>query len=127
MTTTTDILTTLTDGREITTARMESLTIAAELGADEATLTVLRDALRVRRHPTMVLPRQRLENCSRGRGWCRQGRGDSAIWGERHERGYEVGPGKWTVGGHDGFSRKGSDTWTVRQVPVGDQTWTVAD
>ena len=123
----TNILTTLTAGHEISRQRMESLTIAAELGADEATLITPRDALRVRRHPTMVLPRERLENLSRGRGWCRQGKGDNAVWGERHERGYEVGPGKWTVGGHDGFSRKGYDAWTVRQIQVGDQTWTVAD
>lgn len=38
-----------------------------------------------------------------------------------------VGPGKWEVGGHDGFARKKSDSWVVVHVILNDgSVWTVA-
>lgn len=73
-----------------------------------------------------MLPPHRFESLSRGSGWCRKGKGDSATWGERTDGGYRVGPGRWIVGGNDGFRRKGSDEWTVEHVTVGGQIWTVA-
>lgn len=118
---------TLTVGRtNISAKRIESLTIAIGLGADEATLIELRDAEHLSRTATVRLPAHRLEGMSRGRGWARMGRGDSAVWGERVDGGYRVGPGRWTVGGNDGFNRKGSNEYTARHIAVGDQTWTIA-
>lgn len=117
----------LLDGRELTEARKESLSDARALGAPIAVLVVLAEATRVRQSPKMRLPAHRFEGLSRGKGWARMGRGDSAQWGERHEDGgYEVGPGKWTVGGNDGFSRKGETKWVVKHIAVGDKTWTIA-
>ncbi len=107
-------------------SRIETLKKAIELGADDTTLEILCDANRVGRGETVVLPAHRYEGLSRGKGWARKGRGTNAIWGERVSNGYRVGPGNWTVGGNDGFSRKGETTWTVKHVRVGDQIWTVA-
>lgn len=107
--------------------RMQSLRLATEAGADMATLTRIASALRVERKATIVLPMQRLEMLSRGKGWARKGRGDKAVWGERVDGGYEVGAGRWTVGGSDGFSRKGEDQWTVEEIKVGEETWTIAN
>lgn len=75
---------------------------------------------------TICLPPHRYEGLSRGRGWARKGRGANAEWGERTDGGYRVGPGRWTVGGNDGFSRKGEVIWTVEHIRVGEETWTVA-
>lgn len=110
---------------EISAARLETLTIAHPL-VDDALFARLANALRVARTATIVLPAHRYEGLSRGRGWARRGRGGSAEWGERTDKGYRVGPGRWTVGGSDGYSRKGEDTWTVEHVAVGAETWTVA-
>lgn len=107
--------------------RRESLRLATEAGADMATLTRIAAALRVERKATIVLPMQRLEKLSRGKGWARKGRGDKAVWGERVDGGYEVGAGRWTVGGSDGFARKGEDVWTVEEIKVGEETWTIAN
>lgn len=111
---------------DISTARLESLT-AAHPHVDDKTFARISNALRVRQRETIVLPAQRFENLSRGKGWCRKGRGANAEWGERTDKGYEVGPGKWTVGGNDGFKRKGEDVWTVEHVQVGTDTWTIAN
>lgn len=81
----------------------------------------------VSKKPTIVLPAHRFESLSRGRGWARKGKGATAVWGERVEGGYEVGPGRWEVGGHDGFNRKKSDTYDVKHIQVGAETWTVAN
>lgn len=113
-------------GAECTPARRESLRRAIEAGASDAVLGQLADAPRLSRKFTIVLPAHRFENLSRGKGWCRLGKGDSAAWGERVDNGYQVGPGRWTVGASDGFSRKGQDTYTVKHVTVGTETWTVA-
>lgn len=106
--------------------RRERLAQAVELGADDALLRVLCDAVRISRTDTILLPAHRLEGKSRGKGWARKGNRDSAVWGEREEGGYRVGPGKWTVGGNDGFSRKGEATWDVTNIAVGIETWTIA-
>lgn len=106
--------------------RLERLVEAIELGASDAALEALCDAARTSRTTEITLPAHRYEGLSRGRGWARKGRGDSAVWGERVDGGYRVGPGRWVVGGSDGFSRKGETVWEVKHVAVGDQTWTVA-
>lgn len=116
------------DCGEINDARRLLLAKAIALGADDAALTVLGKALRASVKTTILIPNHSLATLSRGRGWCRKGKGDSATWGERDEDGlgYRVGPGKWIVGGHDGFSRKRQEEWKVEHVTVGDETWTVA-
>jgi hypothetical protein len=39
------------------------------------------------------------------------------VWGEGVDEGYRLrSEGKWIIGGHDGFSRKGEDVWDVRRV-----------
>jgi hypothetical protein len=117
----------LIDGHEVSDRRKETLSRAIELGADDATLAALRDAVRVSRKLTIVLPANRLERLSRGRGWARKGKGPSAAWGERVDGGgYSVGPGHWSVGASDGFSRKHYDEWTVKHIAVGGETWTIA-
>jgi hypothetical protein len=118
----------LCTGHTVSDSRRESLIIALGLGADDSTLVRLRDAGRLDRsgRRTVDLPPGRYEHCSRGRGWARRGRGDSAVWGERVDAGYRVGVGRWTVGSTDGFSRKSSEDWTVEHIRVGTETWTVA-
>jgi len=108
-------------------ARIARLAKALELGATDSVLEEICNAARTSERATILLPRNRLENLSRGRGWCRKGKGDKAEWGEREDDGYRVGPGRWTVGGNDGFSRKNEDSWLVKNVQVGDQIWTIAN
>lgn len=120
-------LKTLCEGHEVSDARRETLAKAIDAGANDATLSLIRDANRVARRATIVLPPHRLEGLSRGRGWARKGTRDKAEWGERVEGGYRVGPGRWTVGGNDGFSRKAETVWNVEHVRVGADTWTVAN
>ena len=115
------------EGRDVDDARRETLLIAIALGATDKILITIRDALRVFRGPTIVLPPSRYEHCSRGKGWARLGKGDNVTWGERAEKGgYCVGPGKWAVGSNDGYKRKDSVSWNVKHVAVGTETWTVA-
>lgn len=106
--------------------RKETLVRASELGADDATLVVLRDAIRVSRTSTMTLP-ARYGNTSRAKGWARLGSGDTARWGVEYRGDYEVAaPGKWVVFSSDGFKREEKVNWTVEHVSVGPETWTVA-
>lgn len=111
---------------EVSESRMESLTMAHEL-VDDATFTRLAGAARLNRKPMIFLPKLHLEGLSRGRGWARKGTGEKAVWAERTERGYRVGPGKWVVGATDGFRRKDSRAWTVANITVGDNIWTIAN
>lgn len=117
----------LCEGHQVSERRRESLAIAIGLGADDATLIRLRDARRLARRDDIVLPPHHYEGLSRGRGWARMGSGKSVVWGERDGAGYRVGPGRWSIGATDGFSRKDSIEWTVEHVRVGDQVWTTAD
>lgn len=117
----------LTAAKAVSEKREESVRMAIEADASDSLIVVLVEARRVSRTDTVVLPQQRFEQLSRGKGWCRKGRGSSAEWGERDDSGYRVGPGRWTVGGNDGFSRKGEDVWLVKNVTVGDKIWTIAD
>jgi hypothetical protein len=126
-TATTTTLESLLAGHEVSEPRVVSLQLAIELGADKATLERIRDAAKVNRRDFMVLPAHRFENLSRGRGWARKGRGDNVAWGERCDGGYRVGPGRWSVGATDGYSRKASVEWQVEQIVVGAETWTIAN
>lgn len=110
----------------ISEKRLASLSLSHSL-VEDAVFLKLASATRLSRKTSIVLPSHRFEGLSRGKGWARKGRGDKAEWGERDGNGYIVGPGRWVVGGHDGFSRKGEDTWEVTHVQVGKETWTVAD
>lgn len=106
--------------------RREFLRLALELGADHKTICLLAEATRVARKTTIVLPSGKYEHLSRGRGWARLGKGISAQWGERVKNGYEVGPGRWSVGSTDGFKRKSAVVWDVKNIQVGPETWTIA-
>jgi hypothetical protein len=100
---------------------------AIELGASDELVVTLADAVCVSRKESIRLPAGRLEKLSRGRGWCRQGVGDAATWGEREDGGYRVyTAGRWVVGCSDGFRRKSQETWDVSRITVGSETWTVA-
>jgi hypothetical protein len=112
---------------DVSDARRPLLARAIEWEADLATLEILASALRVSSGSTITLPAHRYEMLSRGRGWARKGQGQSASWGNRTDRGYEVTPGRWVVGATDGFSRKASDAWVVKSVSVGSETWLVAN
>lgn len=111
---------------DIGETRLALLTEAHSL-VDDTTFARISDAMRVAKSMTVVLPAHRYEGLSRGKGWARQGVGKSAVWGERVSGGYRVGPGRWTVGGNDGFRRKGETEWNVEHVTVGGETWTIAD
>lgn len=113
-------------GKDVSEMRRATLARAIELGAETATLATIRDAVRVNRFAHMHLPQHRLALKSRGKGWCRKGRGDNAEWADLESSGYRVSPGKWIVGGADGYDRKGQDEWVVKHVQVGAETWTIA-
>ncbi len=118
----------ITAGHNLCDSRKDSIRMAIESGADEATIIEIRDANRASRKTVVTLLPHRYENLSRGNGWCRKGRGDSAEWANKNEKGnYVVGPGTWAVGGHDGFTRKNENVWTVKHIAVGTETWTIAN
>lgn len=109
-----------------TDARRESLRLAAEAGADDATLRRLAAATRLNRFPHIDLP-ARYAGLSRSKGWARLGRGDAATWGEESKGGFRVStPGTWTTFSSDGFSREKRETWKVEHVTIGSLTWTIA-
>jgi hypothetical protein len=117
----------LIDGNRVSDARRETLERAIALGATQKSLESLRDAVRVCRRDTIGLPQGRYASCSRGKSWCRKGRGDSAMFVYLEANGeYRVGPGRWTVGSNDGFNRKEQTPWHVKHVKVGTETWTIA-
>ena len=104
----------------------ELLADAHALECSDEVFKQIADAHHVGQGLTVELPLGKYEHLSRGRGWARKGRGDRVAWGERTRDGYTVGPGRWTVGSTDGFSRKSSVDWWVEHVQVGAQTWTLA-
>lgn len=113
--------------KDVTDMRKETLQIAIDNGASREQITQIRDAVRASRKETIVLPFHRFELLSRGRGWARKGNRDKAVWGEREDKGYRVGAGSWTVGGNDGFSRKGETKWEVKNIAFGGVTFTIAN
>jgi len=118
----------LCEGYTVSEPRRVTLARAIDLGADDATLVTLRDSVRVSRQPTITLPALRYELLSRGRGWAKSPqKGPAKAWGERVDKGYQVGPGRWSVGATDGFRRKDSYNWVVKHIAVGAETWTIAD
>lgn len=109
--------------------RMVSLEIANLKGITDEVFVQLATAVRLKRRNGFInLSAHRFENLSRGRGWARKGKGPSVEWAERGENGgYNCTVGTWVIGGNDGFSRKGSDTWKVSEIRVGDELWLIAN
>lgn len=108
--------------------RDAAIAVAKSLGKAEA-VAVFESAVSVgvQGELSVVLPANRLESLSKGRGWARLGKFDDAAWGVRVEGGYRVNrPGVWTVGGNDGFDRKREDDYKVARVKIGDLFWIVA-
>lgn len=105
-----------------------AIAVAKSLGKDEA-VEVFQSAVSVgvQGELSVILPPNRLESLSKGRGWARLGKFDDAIWGVKVEGGYRVSrPGNWVVGGDDGFGRKREDSYKVARVKIGDMFWVVA-
>jgi hypothetical protein len=97
--------------------RCRALILAASRGATPQDLRAIAEAVRVSTGDGVTVPMHHYETLSRGRGWARLGRGEKAVWGERTEGGYRLRQeGRWVVGGHDGFSRRGETIWDVRRV-----------
>ncbi len=118
----------LAHGASLSEKRQESLAMAHDAGVNDDTFERIATATIVNRSAGVILPPHRFEGLSRGRGWCRLGRGSNVHWGERVDGGYRVErPGRWIVGGNDGFSRKKEDAWNVEHVRVGNVTWTIAN
>jgi hypothetical protein len=115
------------EGKPANPSREATLTAAIKLGASAAALRSIALSRLVSKSLTIALPPHRYEGLSRGKGWARKGSGDSVVWGEKAREGYLVGPGRWVVGGNDGFNRKGENHWEVEHVQVGSSIWTVAD
>lgn len=111
-------------GSNVSDARVITLIRAAVTGLTPAQLKTIASAARVAKGDTIVLPTGKYDHLSRGKGWCRRGKGDSATWGQSvNGGGWKVGPGKWTVGSSDGFSRKEQVEWDVKNVGG----WTIAN
>lgn len=108
--------------------RDAAMAVAKSLGKDEA-VEVFQSAVSVgvQGELSVILPTNRLESLSKGRGWARLGKFDDATWGVKVEGGYRVSrPGNWVVGGDDGFGRKREDSYKVARVKIGDLFWIVA-
>lgn len=108
--------------------RDAAIAVAKSLGKDEA-VEVFQSAVSVgvQGELSVILPPNRLESLSKGRGWARLGKFDDATWGVKVEGGYLVSrPGNWVVGGDDGFGRKREDSYKVARVKIGDLFWIVA-
>lgn len=108
--------------------RDAAIAVAKSLGKDEvADLFASAVAIGVQGELSVVLPPNRLESLSKGKGWARLGKYDDATWGVKVEGGYRVNrPGNWVVGGDDGFGRKREDSYKVARVKIGDLFWVVA-
>jgi hypothetical protein len=102
---------------QIGDGRCRALLLAASRGATPQDLRDIAEAVRVSTGDGVTVPHHHYETLSRGRGWARLGRGERAVWGERVEGGYRLRlAGRWVIGGHDGFSRRGETTWDVAVV-----------
>jgi hypothetical protein len=102
---------------QLSDERCRALILAASRGATPQDLRAIAEAIRVSTGDGITVPCHRYETLSRGRGWARLGRGKDAVWGERTEDGYRLRvAGRWVVGGHDGFARRGETIWDVHCV-----------
>jgi hypothetical protein len=103
---------------KLSDGRCRVLAVAAARGATPRDLKDIAEAQKASMMPDgVVVPAHHYEGLSRGRGWARLGRGSNVVWGERVEGGYRLrAEGKWIIGGHDGFTRRGEDVWDVRCV-----------
>jgi hypothetical protein len=102
---------------QISDARCRALLLAASRGATPQDLRAIAEATRVSTGDGITVPAHHYETLSRGRGWARFGRGKEAVWADRVEGGYRLRlAGRWIIGGHDGFTRRGEDVWNVKCV-----------
>lgn len=109
---------------------------ASELGADESTLQVLLRASYVHQGPGHVMvPQGRYELAGGAGGAWRWG--DPAARAERTKTCYVLEPGYWvvrsSVASPPGLAAPGDKSrlwsqseWTVREIEVGAETWTIA-
>ena len=106
--------------------RLVSLDLASPL-VDDETFVLVANANRCSRSETIILPAGRYEGLSRGKGWCRLGKGVHAEWGERTDKGYRVAKvGTWLIHATDGYSRHDELSWDVSRITVGNALWTLA-
>lgn len=121
----------ITDRINLSERKAGAIIRACAAGITPADLKALAEAKFFAEGAELRLPAHHFEGLSRGRGWCRLGRGESTQWGRRvGERGagYIVSaPGRWHVGGFDGFTRKREDVYQVDAIRVGAATWLIAN
>lgn len=82
-------------------------------------MTIKIDSLKTENYYPGARIATRFGGTSRGKCWGRMGRGDSAEWAEKDDRGRVIlpRPGTWTVGSDDGFRRKDQGTYVVVEEP----------
>ena len=110
-------------GFTISEARSLFFQEAIELGVDYPTLAKIAEAKRISNGETITLPQCRYAHLSRGTSWIGAGHSGPVSFLRSHS----VGPGKYRVGGSDGFKRKETLKWTVEAIKVGPKTWTIAN
>lgn len=104
--------------KDIGPLRMPSVISAAASGLSPKDIKDIAVALRVsQKDRGILLPAGTFENLSRGKGWCRLGRGSNVTWADRVDGAYLANSaGTWVVGSNDGFSRKDQVEWKVMKI-----------
>lgn len=114
---------------DITDGRKETLRIARGLGADDDLLILLAEKPRVSRQNSIILPAKHIYPGGKGEGFARlegSRAGEEDREGVREGGGFRVKrPGDWVVWSKDGL-KKETERWTVEQISVGPQVWTIA-
>lgn len=110
---------------------MSLIEAAKAAGATQEQLEALAAAEVAAEGTEVILPPNRLENLSRGRGWCgylgRRTKGQFEGFADVVDGGYAVDrEGRWRVGATDGFSRKKATDYVVSRLQVGGKTFTIA-
>jgi hypothetical protein len=115
--------------KKVISKKEAAIAVAKSLGKEEL-VKLFESAVSVSNQGELnvELPCNRLErDCKHGKGWARLEKEGSTTWGVKTENGYRVSrPGRWTVGGNDGFSRKKEDYYRVARVKLGELFWVIA-
>jgi hypothetical protein len=100
--------------------RREFLLRAMELGATDDAIRTLAKSKKIFARPNGNLSPLRYESLSRGRGWCRLGKGDNVVWAQKGDDGRYIidMEGRWSLGATDGFSRKETEEWVAKRVKI---------